>query len=60
MSPENTSDHNYRLGYAVCAIFLIAFILMTWAVVSDMLHRGELEQVVAQSIATPAATPSNQ
>lgn len=56
MSQENTSDHSYQFGYAVCALFLVGFILITLAVISDALHRAELEQVVA----LPAATPSNQ
>jgi hypothetical protein len=60
MSQENTSEHSYRFGYAVCAIFLIGFILMVLAVVSDALHRSELEQVVPQAIATPSPTPGNQ
>jgi hypothetical protein len=54
MSLDNTSDYNYRFGYAVCAVFLLCFILMTCAVVSDAFHRGELEQVV------PAGMPIKQ
>ena len=57
MSLENTSDHSYRFGYAVCAIFLIGFILVTCAVVSDALHRPELEEVVSQVVATPSPAP---
>ena len=60
MSQENTSDHSYRFGYAVCALFLVGFILITLAVISDALHRAELEQVVAQVVAAPSATPSSQ
>ena len=56
MSQESTSDHSYRFGYAVCAVFLVGFILITLAVVSDALRRSELEQVVA----VPVATPNNQ
>ena len=57
MSLENTSDHSYRFGYAVCTIFLIGFILVTCAVVSDALHRPELEEVVSQAVARPSPTP---
>jgi hypothetical protein len=60
MSPENTSDYSYRFGYAVCAVFLICFILMTCAVVSDAFHRRELEQVVPQMAPAGTATPINQ
>jgi hypothetical protein len=60
MSLENTSDHSYRFGYAVCAIFLIGFILVTCAVVSDALHRPELEEVVSQVVAGPSPIPGNQ
>jgi hypothetical protein len=58
MSEKNSSEHNYRLAYRVCAIFLIGFILMTSAVVSDALHRTELEQVVTRAIPAPSATPT--
>jgi len=57
MSLENTSDHRYRFGYAVCAIFLIGFVLVTGAVVSDALHRPELEELVPLAVATPSPTP---
>jgi hypothetical protein len=60
MSQESTSEHSYRFGYAVCAIFLIGFILITLAVVSDALHRSKLEQVVPQAVATPSSTPGSQ
>ena len=60
MSQESTSDHSYRFGYTVCAVFLVGFILITLAVVSDALHRTELEQVVSQVVAAPSATPGNQ
>lgn len=60
MSPENNADHSYRTAYIVCAIFLIGFILVTWAVVSDAHHRAELEQVVPQVVAAPSPTPGNQ
>ena len=60
MSQENTSDHSYRFGYAVCGLFLVGFSLITLAVISDALHRAELEQVVAQVVAAPSATPSSQ
>jgi hypothetical protein len=60
MSLENTSDHRYRFGYAVGAIFLIGFVLVTCAVVSDALHRSELEELVPRAVATPIATPGNQ
>jgi hypothetical protein len=55
MSQENISDHSYRFGYAVCALFLVGFILITLAVISDAIHRAELEQVVV----VPSATPGN-
>jgi hypothetical protein len=45
MSEENSSEHSYRFAYGVCVIFLIGFILVTCAVVSDALHRGELERL---------------
>ena len=60
MSEENRSERSYRFAYGVCAIFLIGFILVTLTVVSDAIHRTELEQVVPQAIAAPSATPSNQ
>jgi hypothetical protein len=60
MSQENTSNHSYRFGYVVCAFFLVGFILITLAVISDALHRADLEQVVPQEVAAPSATPSNQ
>jgi hypothetical protein len=55
MSLENNPEQNYRLGYLVCGIFLIGFILVTWAVISDSHHRPDLEQVV--SLATPRPSP---
>ena len=58
MSQENSSEHSYRFAYGVCAIFLIGFVLMTLAVVSDALHRGELEQVVRLPVPAPTATPA--
>jgi hypothetical protein len=60
MSPANTSDYSYRFGYVVCAVFLICFILMTCAVVSDAFHRRELEQVVPEMARAGTATPSKQ
>ena len=60
MSQENGSERSYRFGYAVCAMFLLGFILVTGTVVSDSLHRVQLEQVVPQPVAVPTATPSNQ
>jgi hypothetical protein len=60
MTAENNPDHSYRTAYIVCGIFLLGFILVTWAVVSDAHHRAELEQVVPQVVAAPTATPSNQ
>jgi TRAP-type mannitol/chloroaromatic compound transport system permease small subunit len=60
MSEENSSEHGYKFAYGVCAIFLIGFILVTLAVVSDALHRGELEQVVPQAVTAPSATPREQ
>jgi hypothetical protein len=60
MSLENTSDYSYRLGYTVCAVFLLCFILMTCAVVSDAVHRSELEQVVSLAVTVPNPTPSDQ
>ena len=57
MSLENNSDHRYRFGYAVCAIFLTGFVLVTCAVVSDALHRPELEELVPLAVATPSPTP---
>jgi E3 ubiquitin-protein ligase DOA10 len=54
MSQENASDQSYRFGYVVCAIFLIAYTLVTWAVVSDALHRAQLEEVVAQAVGSAA------
>jgi hypothetical protein len=60
MSQESTSDHSYRFGYAVCAIFVVGFILITLAVVSDALHRTVLEEVVPKVVVAPSPTPSNQ
>jgi hypothetical protein len=60
MSAENSSEHSYRFAYGVCAIFLIGFILATCAVVSDSLHRAELEKMIPQVVAAPSATPVNQ
>jgi hypothetical protein len=60
MSEENSSEHSYRFAYGVCVIFLIGFILVTCAVVSDSLHRAELEKAVPLVVAAPSATPSNQ
>jgi len=54
MTAENNTDHSYRVGYIVCGIFLLGFILVTWAVVSDAHHRTELEQVVNLPTATPS------
>jgi hypothetical protein len=58
MSQENSSENSYRFAYVVCAIFLLCFILMTCAVVSDAFHRGELDQVVSQVV--PAGMPGKQ
>jgi hypothetical protein len=58
MSQENSSEHSYRFAYGVCAIFLIGFILVTGAVVSDALHRSDLEQVVSLPVSAPTATPA--
>jgi TRAP-type mannitol/chloroaromatic compound transport system permease small subunit len=60
MSQENSSEHNRRFAYSVSAIFLIGFILVTLAAVSDALHRRELEQVVPEAISAPSPTPGNQ
>jgi hypothetical protein len=60
MSEENRSERSYRFAYGVCAIFLIGFILVTCAVVSDSLHRAQLEQVVPLTVATPSPTPNSQ
>ena len=60
MSAENIADHSYRTAYIVCGIFLLGFILVTWAVVSDAHHRAELEQAVPQVVGAPSLTPSNQ
>jgi hypothetical protein len=46
MSAENNAEHSYRISYLACGIFLVGFILVTWAVVSDAHHRAELEQAV--------------
>ena len=54
MTAENNPEHNYRTAYLVCGIFLLGFILMTWAVVSDTHHRTELEQAVDLPTATPS------
>jgi hypothetical protein len=54
MSTENHADHSYRVGYSVCGIFLIGFILVTWAVVSNSQHRAELEQVINLPTVTPS------
>jgi hypothetical protein len=58
MSEENSSEHSYRFAYGVCAIFLIGFVLVICAVVSDAFHRAELEKVVPVVVATPSPTPS--
>ncbi|MBV8098457.1 MAG: hypothetical protein JOZ31_04805 [Verrucomicrobia bacterium] len=58
MSEEISLEHSYRFAYRVCTIFLIGFILITLAVVSDALHRGELEQVVPEAVAAPSSTPT--
>jgi hypothetical protein len=58
MSEENSSEHSYRFACGVCAIFLVGFLLVTCAVVSDALHRGDLEQVVPLAVAAPSATPT--
>jgi hypothetical protein len=58
MSEENSSEHRYSFAYGVCAIFLVGFLLVTCAVVSDALHRGDLEQVVPLAVAAPSATPT--
>jgi hypothetical protein len=60
MSEENSSERSYRFAYGVCAIFLIGFILVTCAVVSDALHRAGLEQVVPLAVPTPSPTPNSQ
>jgi hypothetical protein len=60
MTAENNTDHSYRAAYIVCGIFLLGFIPVTWAVVSDAHHRAELEQVVPQVVAAPSPTPSNK
>jgi hypothetical protein len=54
MSAENNAEHSYRISYLACGIFLVGFILVTWAVVSDAHHRAELEQIVS----IPTARPS--
>ena len=54
MSAENNANHSYRVSYVVCGIFLVGFILVTWAVVSDARHRAELEQIVVSPTATPS------
>ena len=58
MSEENSSEHSYRFAYGVCAIFLVGFLLITCAVVSDAFHRGDLEQVVPQAVVAPTPKPS--
>jgi len=58
MSEENSSEHSYRFAYGVCAIFLIGYILVTLAVVSDAFHRGDLEQVVSLAVPAPSAAPT--
>jgi hypothetical protein len=60
MSAENNTEHSYRTAYLVCGIFLLGFVLVTWAVVSDAHHRAELERAVPQVVAAPTATPSNE
>ena len=60
MSQENSSEHSYRFAYGVCAIFLIGFILVTLAVVSDALHRDALDQVVPQAVAAPSPMQGSQ
>jgi hypothetical protein len=47
MSSEDSSEHNYRLGFLVCGFFLLVFLLMTLAVVADSYHRSDLEKVVS-------------
>jgi hypothetical protein len=54
MAAENSADHSYRIAYLVCGIFLLGFIVVSWAALSDAQHRAGLEQVVN----LPAATPS--
>jgi hypothetical protein len=46
MPAENNSQQDFRAAYIVCAGFLIAFALVTWAVTSGANHRLDLEQVV--------------
>jgi hypothetical protein len=60
MSEENSSEHSYRFAYGVCAIFLIGFVLVTFAVVSDSFRRAELEKVVPVAVTTPSPTPNGQ
>jgi hypothetical protein len=60
MTAETNADHSYRAAYIVGGIFLLGFILVTWAVVNDAHHRAELEQVVPQVVAAPSPTPGNQ
>jgi hypothetical protein len=54
MSEENSSEHSYRFAYGVSAIFLIGFILVTFAVVSDSFHRDGLEKVVPLAVPAPS------
>jgi hypothetical protein len=54
MSGENNADHSYRISYLVCGIFLVGFILVTWAVVSDAHHRAGLEETINIATATPS------
>jgi hypothetical protein len=58
MSQENSSEHSYGFAYGVCAIFLVSFLLVTCAVVSDALHRDDLEKVVPVAVAAPSAMPT--
>jgi hypothetical protein len=55
MSAENNTEHSYRTAYLVWGIFLLGFVLVTLAVVSDAHHRAELEQAVPQVVAAPTA-----
>ena len=48
MPTENNSGHGYRLAYLVCGVFLIAFFLVTWAVVNDAHRRSDLEKVIVE------------
>jgi hypothetical protein len=46
MPAENNSQQDFRAAYIVCAGFLLAFALVTWAVTIDAQHRSDLEQVI--------------